>query len=117
MTIESIPYILLLLGSVVVASISQVLLKIESQKEHPTLISQYANPLVAISYIMLFLTTIMCVFGYRKVPLSFGIALDALSYVFAAFWGKVLFKENIGKRKLIGLALIVTGVILVGIGS
>lgn len=117
MTAESIPYVLLLLGSVLVASFAQVMLKMESQKKHKGFLSQYLNPMVIGAYVLMVSTTIMCVFGYKMVPLSLGVAMDALSYIFATVWGKVFFKEKATKRKILGLALIVIGVLCVGLGE
>ena len=54
------------------------------------------------------------VFGpaYKGIPLSMGPVLEATSYIYVTIFGVTIFKEKLNRRKLIGLALIVLGIIV-----
>ena len=107
-----IPYVALLLASVFVSSVSQVMLKKASQKEYGSVVKEYLNPLVIFAYVLFFLCTLMTVFAYRGVPLSLGPVLESTSYLYVTVFGVVLFKEKIGRKKALALALILSGILV-----
>jgi multidrug transporter EmrE-like cation transporter len=41
----------------------------------------------------------------------------SISYVLGAFWSKVFFGEKFTRAKFLGLVLIMTGVVFVGLGK
>ena len=104
-------FIIVMLASVLVSSISQVLLKIEALKKHESVANEYLNPLVIGAYCLFFLSTLLTVFAYQGIPLSLGPALEATSYIYVALFGAVLFHEAITVRKVIALLLIVGGIV------
>ena len=107
-----IEYILIFLIGVFLSSVSQVLLKKEAQKSHTSTIKEYLNPLVITAYTIFFITTFLCIFSYRGIPLSFGPILEASSYIFICIFGYTIFKEKVNKYKLIGLLFILGGIII-----
>lgn len=109
---EMLFYIFMLLISVFIACISQVMLKKSSEINYKRTIEEYLNPLVVGSYILLLITTLLSVFAYRKIPLSMGTILETTSYIYITFFGVKIFGEKINSRKLGGLALIITGILL-----
>lgn len=100
----------ILLASVFVSAISQVLLKVSANRPHADTVREYANPLVVGAYALFVLSTLMTVYAYKEVPLSMGPVLEATSYVYVTAFGALLFKEHIGAKKVLALALIIAGI-------
>jgi drug/metabolite transporter (DMT)-like permease len=109
---ELVFFILIAIGSVALSSVSQLMLKISANKTHLNHISEYLNPLVGGAYLLFFATTLITVYAYRVIPLSLGPIVEALGYVFIAIIGYTVLREKISRRKAMGMALIVLGVIL-----
>lgn len=107
--------VVLMLASVFIASVSQVLLKKEALKEHSGKVSEYANPLVITAYGLFLLTTFLTMYSYRGIPLSLGPVLEATSYAYVTLFGVLCFGERVGRRKLLGIALIIAGIVVYGI--
>lgn len=106
---------ILLLGTFI-ASVSQMILKKAAQKEYPSKIAEYLNFPVIFAYTLFVLTTFMCIFAYRVVPLSFGPVLESTSYIYVTIFGVLFFKEKITKKKLAALALILVGIAVYAFG-
>lgn len=105
-------YICLFLLGVLVAAISQILLKIEAEKEHKSFIAEYLNVRVIVSYVLFFGATFITVLCYKFIPLSLGAMLDACGYVFVTVMGYFILKEKVSTRKLGGIILILVGVVI-----
>ena len=103
-------YALILLVSVFVSAVSQVMLKVSANREHASMVREYANPLVIGAYAMFVLSTLMTVYAYKEVPLSLGPVLESTSYLYVTAFGALIFKEKVTPRKLVALALIVGGI-------
>ena len=110
------PFILLFLLSVLISTISQVLLKKSAISAHKSFAHEYLNPFVIVSYALLIATTIITVFAYRGIPLSYGPILETSSYLFITFFGVTLFKEKMSLKKVLALALIIAGIIVYSTG-
>lgn len=102
---------LLLLG-VFLSAISQVMLKKAALRQYPNKIREYLNPLVIIAYTIFVGTTFLSIYAYKGIPLSMGPVLEATSYIYVTVFGVTIFKEKLNKRKLVGLALIIAGIII-----
>ncbi len=105
-------YIGIYLFGIVVASISQIMLKKSTAKKYDKLWQEYLNLRVILIYGLFFLSMLMTMLAYKKVPLSMGPILSATEYIFVAVMGYLLLKEKIGKRKLMGLMLIISGIVV-----
>ena len=112
---EMLPYILLFLGNVFLASVSQVLLKKSAQKTYASFLQEYLNPLVIFAYGLFVLTTLLGVLAYRVIPLSMGPVLEATSYLYVTVFGVTIFGEKLGRKKLIALAMIIAGILVYSI--
>ena len=108
-------YIILFLISVLVSSFSQVLLKSSANKAYGSKIKEYLNLKVISAYIMFFGATLITVIAYRRVPLTLGPILESVGYVFVAVLSYLFLKERISRRKCIGLAIIMIGVVVANI--
>ena len=115
MTNEMIPYILIGYCSIVVSSISQVLLKKESQIKHSSAIGEYLNIKVITAYGLFFFSTLLTMLAYRKVPLSMGPIFDCGSYILIIALGVRIFHERLTKRKIIAMAILLLGIIVYAI--
>ena len=60
----------------------------------------------------LFLSSLLTVYAYKFVPLSLGPVLEASGYVFVSVMGYFILKEKIGKKKLLGLVIIIAGIVI-----
>ena len=68
--------------------------------------------------IALFLgSSVPFVMGIRHGELSVLYPMVSLSYVFAMVWSKVFFKEHISAGKIAAVALILAGVVCIGVGG
>lgn len=109
-------YSCVLLVGVFISSISQVMLKKAALKEYDTLIKEYLNPLVVFAYVLFIGTTFLSILAYRGIPLSMGPILEATSYIYVTFFGVTIFKEKLGKKKVLALALIIIGICVYAFG-
>jgi multidrug transporter EmrE-like cation transporter len=107
--------ILMFLSSVLVSSFSQILLKKSTLIKYRSIIYEYLNPYVIVAYAIFFMATILSFLAYRVLPVSLGPMLESLGYVFVAFLSYFIFHEKQTPRKMIGLGLIISGIIVVSI--
>ena len=102
----------ILLFGVFIGAVSQVMLKKAAQKHYDSVLHEYLNPLVIIAYTIFVGTTFLSIYAYKGIPLSMGPVLEATSYIYVTVFGVTIFKEKLNRRKLIGLALIMSGIIV-----
>ena len=105
-------YIALFFLSVLVASVSQILLKKSALMKYDHKWAEYLNPYVVFAYGLLFISMFMTVIAYRGVDLKTGPAIEASSYVFVAILSAIFLNERINKKKGLGLLLIILGVVV-----
>ncbi len=110
MDLITVKYAACLLAGVLISSVSQVLLKKSAMKQYDSLLQQYLNPYVAVAYTMFFASSLLTIFAYRKLPLSMGPVLEATSYIYVTVFGVTIFKEKMGMRNYLALALILAGI-------
>ena len=104
--------IAIFLGSVLVATISQIMLKKSADRKYDRWIDEYLNFRVIFAYGLFFLSSLLTVYAYKFVPLSLGPVLEASGYVFVSVMGYFILKEKIGKRKFLGLVVIIAGIVI-----
>ena len=105
-------YLLIFIASVLISSLSQVVLKKSASKKYPSIIAEYLNPQVIFAYALFFIATLVTVYAFRYIPLSFGPVLESLSYIFVGILSVYVLKEKVTKKGLVGMALIIIGVIV-----
>ena len=103
-------YSAILLISVFISSVSQVILKKAALKQYDSTLKSYLNFPVIFAYVLFFLTTVITIFAYKVVPLSFGPVLESTSYIYVTAFGALFFKERVTAKKVIALALIIAGI-------
>ena len=109
-------FVLIMLFGTFIASVSQIVLKKAAEKEYPSKIAEYLNPMVMGAYIVFFGASLCSVIGYKAVPLSIGPILEATGYVWVAILGKIFLGEKIGTKKALGLIVIIIGIIIASTG-
>ena len=110
-----IKYMCIMFTSVLVASISQILLKKSANQKYENKIKEYLNILVIIAYCLLLGSTILTMIAYKGIQLSQGIILESLSYILIPIFSYFIFKENISKRKIVGIFTIILGILIFSI--
>lgn len=108
---------MLILAGAFVGAVSQVLLKKSSQKKYKNAINEYLNVRVILSYVLLFITTILSLIAYKVVPLSYGPVLESTSYIYVTVFGVKIFGEKITLKKIIALFLIIVGICVFALGG
>ena len=102
---------LIFLVSVFISSVSQIILKKSAKITYKSWWKEYLNLYVIVAYIIFILSTFITMYAYRGVPLSFGPILEATGYIYVTIMSAFFLKEKVSKRKYIGVAIIILGVI------
>lgn len=103
-------YIFLFVFSVFISSVSQTILKTSAEKKYDNRLQEYLNPKVIRAYGIFFLSSLITVVAYKYVPLSLGPILESCGYIFITLLGYFILHEKVGKKKLIGLIVILMGI-------
>ena len=107
---------LLVLGASVVGSFGAAFLKLGSGKVNRNPLS-FLNPQLALGVFLYLGSSVFYALGIRGGQLSILYPLVSLGYVWTMLWARIFFKERFTRQKLAGLALILIGVMLVGMGA
>ena len=105
-------YICIYVSSVLVASVSQVMLKKSADKVYKSRIFEYLNPLVIIAYGLFFISTFLTMYALKVVPLSLGNLLESSGYIFVPVLSFFTLHEKMTKNMWIGSALIIAGILV-----
>ena len=101
-----------LLISVMISSVSQILLKKAANSSYRNPLMEYLNPLVIGAYAMFFGSVILTMIALKYVPLSMSPILESTGYIFVSVLGYLFLKERFSRRKLLGFALILCGIVI-----
>ncbi len=104
--------VLLYLLSVTVASLSQILLKKSALKSYDAFWKEYINPYVILGYGMLFGSMLLTILAYRGLDYKYGPIIESLGYIIVLVLSRIIFKEGITRRKLVGMAFILAGILV-----
>lgn len=105
-------YAAMMLLGVFISSVAQVLLKKAAQKQYDSVIKEYLNLPVITAYAIFFAATFLSIFAYKVVPLSMGAILEATGYIWVTIFSATIFHEEVGKEKIIALAMILAGIVV-----
>lgn len=86
-------------------------------RKHEKLLTEYLNPFTVLSYVVFIAATFLTIFSYRVVPLSMAPILGTSEYFFVAVLSRLFMKERIGKKKALGLAIIILGAVVYTLGK
>ncbi|WP_274421248.1 EamA family transporter [Blautia sp. XA-2221] len=102
----------LLLLSVFISSVSQIILKKAADKTYESTLKEYMNPMVIGAYGLFFCSVILTMLALKHVPLSMSPILESSGYIFVSVMGYIFLKERFSRRKLMGFALILAGIVI-----
>jgi drug/metabolite transporter (DMT)-like permease len=103
-------YVVVFLISVLISAISQIILKKSASKEYDSFVREYINVPVICAYSMFLLSTLLTMFAYKEVPLSLGVLLEAVGYIYIPVLSYFLLKEKITGYKIAGTVFILLGI-------
>ena len=105
-------YVILLIASVLIASCSQIVLKMSASKQYKSIIKEYLNLRVIIGYTMMVISTILTILAFRGLDYKNGPIIESLGYIFVMILSRMFLKEKITKKKVLGNALILIGIVV-----
>jgi len=103
---------MVLILSVFIAAVSQILLKKSALKEYKSAIYEYLNPYVIVGYGMMVISTILTIIALRGMAYSNVPVIECLGYIFVMFMSRMFLGEKITKKKIMGNALIIVGIMV-----
>lgn len=105
-------YLLCMLISVSIASVSQVFLKKSALQKYDSVLKEYLNPWVIGGYGMLFLSMLLSVYAYSGVDFKNGPVIESLGNVFVPVLSWFVFGEKLSVRKIAGIFCIMLGIMV-----
>jgi drug/metabolite transporter (DMT)-like permease len=98
---------------------AQILMKMGADytKTHPGIAGMITNPVLIAGYALYAVVTILIVVAYKDGELSVLYPLISLSYVWVAVLSVFIFHDTLNAYKLIGVAVIICGVAVIGRGT
>ena len=105
-------YLLLLIFSVFIASISQILLKISANRKYDKQIKEYLNPYVIIAYSIFCISLILTILALRRLELKNVPIIESTGYIYILILSNLILKERITKYKIGGSFLIILGILV-----
>lgn len=103
-------YILCMLCSVMLASVSQILLKISTFNKYDSVIKEYLNPYVIGGYAILVLSMLMTIYAYSGMDYKNGPVIESFGNVAVLILSFIFLKEKISLRKILGIICIMCGI-------
>ena len=105
-------YYMIFLISVLVASLSQIILKKSAMMAYPNRLREYLNPYVITAYTFFFGSAFLTTISYQVVPLTLGPVLESTGYIYIGILSFLILKEKLTKRKIFGNFLIIVGILI-----
>src|SRR5690349_8874257 len=113
----------ILLLSVVAGAIGQLTLKAavnqvgKLELSAPMLIKLGTNPIFILALGVYFVSAVLWLLGLMKADLSFAYPFLSLTYIAVLLGGALLFHENITWLRLVGCAVIISGLLIIAHGE
>ncbi len=101
-----------IIGTALASAISQILLNVSAKKKYSKKVFEYLNPWVISSYAILALTLVANVYIMRFIPLKIAHVLAASTYIFVAILSRLVFKEKISLKNILGLFILCVGIVV-----
>ncbi|WP_024865400.1 multidrug ABC transporter [Butyrivibrio sp. FCS014] len=105
-------FFIIMIFAELLASTSQILLKKSAQKEYPSFIREYLNILVIGGYGLLVLSMVLSIFCYGRLGYMGVVVMEPMAYIMVMILSRIVFKEKITPRKIIGVVLILAGIVV-----
>jgi len=105
-------YFLMLIISVVIASVSQIILKVSANEKHASLLKEYLNRRVIAGYALMVLSTLLTIYGMSGVAFKNAPLIESLGYPIVILLSVLFLKEKMTRRRILGTCLILAGVVI-----
>ena len=105
-------YFAIAIGSVCIASFSQILLKMGAGKKYDRKIREYFNVFVIGGYGMLFVSMLLTILAYSRLSYLSVPVVEAAGYALVPMLSCFFLKEKLSIRKILGILVIMAGMIL-----
>lgn len=102
----------LALASVLIGAISQILLKAAANKKQDNFLKKFLNITVIVAYGMMFGSSLCSMFALRHLPLNLMPVFQATSFFWVLLLSRLILKEKILKRNVVGICIIFFGIII-----
>jgi uncharacterized membrane protein len=111
--------VLLVVFCTFVAAAAQILMKLgaEHSKTHPGLMGMITNPVLVLGYGLYAVVTVLIVVAFKDGELSVLYPILSLSYLWVTMLSFLVFHDTLNTDKLIGVAVIICGVAVLGQGT
>lgn len=104
------------LSAVILTVISQIFLKLGAKKAiNKNIIFLYLNPNTILGYFFLLIVTLLNLFAYKILPLKFAIILLPITFILVIILSKLILKENLFRKQIIGILIITLGIVIFNI--
>lgn len=94
------------------SAFSQILLKKSANQQRDSVIKEFLNWRVIVSYSIYVLVTIINIIAFRGVDFKYGPVLGTSTYIFLIVMARLWLNEKISRRKALGASLIIVGIIV-----
>lgn len=94
------------------SAFSQILLKKSTMVSHENMIREYLNWRVIIAYGIFVLVLLTNAYAFQGIEYKYGSIIGALTYIFLMILSKIILKERISKKVIIGNMMIITGILI-----
>lgn len=101
-----------MLCGVTIAAFSQILLKSSANRPHEGFWKQYLNWRVITGYSMLLVSMLFSIWAYSGMQYKYGPAIESIGFALVAFLSWCILKEKLTRKKVLGIALIVGGLVV-----
>ena len=108
---------LLIFAASFIGSFGALFLKAGAAKLHGGLRYLFFNAKLALGVALFMGSSLLYVLGLKQGELSVLYPLVSLSYIWALLWSRLFLKEPFTRHKFYGLALILVGIVFIGIGK
>lgn len=105
-------YMLLMFGCTFLTAFSQLLLKQSANRTYRSVLLEYLNWRVILSYGIFALVLLLNTYAFTRVDMKYGAVIDTFSYVFVMLLSWLVLKEKFTRGKVLGNLLIMTGVFI-----
>ena len=105
-------YLILMIIGELVASSSQILLKKSASRHYSSFIKEYLNILVIAGYGMLALSMLISIICYGGLGYMNVVVMEPIGYIIVMFLSRIFFNEKITIRKVSGMILLLTGILV-----
>lgn len=106
------PYYIGVVGTAFASAVSQILLNISAEKKYKNRIREYLNPWVISSYMILAVVLVTNIYLLGFMNLKEENAIASSTYVFVLILSRIILKEKITMKKILGNVLIVVGILI-----